>query len=228
MRPAAVLFDCDGVLVDSEPIAFALLGEELAAHGLIMDLAEMRGLFLGGTMKQVAEAARARGAALAPDWVERFYENLYNRLADGTPLIAGVEALLDRLDEAAIPYAVGSNGTTRKMTTTLSQHPAIWARVKDRLFSGQELGFIKPDPRLYRHAAEALGVAPATAVVVDDSASGCRGGLSAGIRTLGFAEHDDGAALAALGAEVVHSMADVGRALGLGPERNAAAAGPVA
>lgn len=215
MKPAAVLFDCDGVLVDSEPIAFALLGDELSAHGLPMTETEMKTLFLGGTMKQVAERARALGAGLAPDWVERFYDALYRRLAVGTPLIAGVEAVLDRLDAAAIPYAVGSNGTTRKMMTTLSQHPAVWDRVKDRLFSGQELGHPKPDPRLYRTAAAALGVAPEACVVIDDSVAGCRGGIATGSRTLGFAPHDDGADLAETGAEVFHRMADLPGLIGL-------------
>lgn len=215
MRPAAVLFDCDGVLVDSEPIAFALLHEDLLAHGLDIPPNEMHRLFVGGTMKKVAETARRLGAGLTEDWVPHFYEQLYARLAAGTPLIAGVEAVLDRLDQAGILYAVGSNGTTQKMTITLSQHPPVWARVKTQLYSGQELGCSKPDPQLYRLAAQGLGVAPEACVVIDDSTPGCRGGVAAGIRTLGFAAHGDGADLAETGAEVFTDMADLPGLLGL-------------
>jgi HAD superfamily hydrolase (TIGR01509 family) len=211
----AVLFDCDGVLVDSEGISNALLCEDLAAHGLALDPGEVQRLFVGGTMAAVAEGARALGADLPGDWVERHYRRLYARLAEGTPLIAGVEAVLDRLDAAAVPYAVGSNGSTEKMTITLSQHPSVWARVKDHLYSGQELGCPKPEPGLYLHAATALGVDPAACVVVDDSPSGCRAGVADGCRTLGFDEHGDGARLTEVGAEVFHDMAEVPALLGL-------------
>ena len=68
MKPAAVIFDCDGVLVDSEPIAFALLAEEFSAHGMEMTRAEMQALFLGGTIKAVSEQARALGVGFPDDW----------------------------------------------------------------------------------------------------------------------------------------------------------------
>lgn len=215
MRPDAVLFDCDGVLVDSEPIANGLFREELLAHGLDMEPGEMHRLFVGGTVKGAAEIARGLGAALPEDWVPHFYERLYARLAAGTPLIAGIEDVLDRLDTAGIPYAVGSNGTTQKMQATLGQHPGVWRRVKDHLYSGQELGCPKPDPGLYLHAAQALGVAPEACVVVEDSANGARAGVAAGIRTLAFAANGDGADLAAVGAEVFHSMENLPGLIGL-------------
>ena len=130
-------------------------------------------------------------------------------------LIGGIEAVLDRLDAAGIPYAVGSNGTTQKMTVTLSQHPRLWARLKDRLFSGQELGCPKPDPGLYLHAATAIDAAPGACVVIDDSPTGCVAGVATGMRTLGFAEHGDGAALSAVGAEVFHAMDELPGLIGL-------------
>ena len=215
MTPAAVLFDCDGVIVDSEPIGHAMLRDDLARHGLDLPVAEVHRLFVGSTMGRVAAKARGLGAVLPDGWVDAFYARLYARLAEGTPLISGIEAVLDRLDAAGIPYAVGSNGTTQKMTVTLSQHPRLWARLQDRLFSGQELGCPKPDPGLYLKAAAALGAAPGDCVVVDDSPTGCVAGVAAGMRTLGFAEHGDGAALAAAGAEVFHAMDEMPGLIGL-------------
>ena len=75
--------------------------------------------------------------------------------------------------------------------------------------SGQEIGAPKPDPGLYLHAARALGVPPAQCVVVEDSATGCRAGVAAGMRTLGYAAGDDGAVLAREGAEVFRAMRDL-------------------
>lgn len=213
--PTAVLFDCDGVLVDSEPATFVLLGEDLAAYGLSLSPSEMERLFIGGTIEGVAEIARGMGAALPDDWVESYYTRLYARLAKNTPLIEGIPALLDVLDAAGIGYAVGSNGRVAKMRTTLGQHPETFARLKDRLFSGQELGCPKPDPGLYLHAARALGAEPAQCVVIEDSPTGARAARAAGMRCLGYAPHGAHPALAAEGAELFTSMAEVPALLGI-------------
>ena len=215
MTPRAVIFDCDGVLVDSEPAAFDLLAEDLAAHGLVLPRAEMERIFIGGTIAGVHVRARSLGATLPDGWVADFYERLYARLARGTPLVPGVLHLLDTLDAAGIPYAVGSNGSDRKMQVTLGQHPGLLDRFRDRLFSGQTLGAPKPAPDLYLHAAQALGQPPAACAVIEDSPTGARAAAAAGIPCFGFAPHDDGAALAAEGAILFRSMADLPRLLGL-------------
>ena len=215
MTPRAVIFDCDGVLVDSEPAAFDLLAEDLAAHGLVLPRAEMERIFIGGTIAGVHAKARSLGARLPDGWVAGFYERLYARLAEGTPLVPGVLDLLDALDAAGIPYAVGSNGSDRKMQVTLGQHPGLLDRFRDRLFSGQTLGAPKPAPDLYLHAARALGQPPAACAVIEDSPTGVRAAAAAGIRCFGYAPHGDGAALAAEGATVFQSMADLQHLLGL-------------
>lgn len=214
MRVQAVLFDCDGVLVDSEPATFEILQQDLAARGLQLGMAEMERLFIGGTIEKVRELANGLGAGLGPDWVEDFYRRLYARLRAGTALMPGVEALFDRLDAAGIAYAVGSNGRLAKMEATLGQHPALWARLRGRLFSGQDLGCPKPEPGLYLHAAAFLGVAQAACVVVEDSATGARAAAAAGMRCLGYAPHGPAPRLAAAGAELFADMAEVPRLIG--------------
>lgn len=206
MRPGAVLFDCDGVIVDSEGIGTAQIAAEIEALGIEMSRAEVIGLFVGKTLPGVATTMRTRGLPIPDGWARGVYDRLYAKLAEGTELIPGIDAVLDALDGAGIPYAVGSNGETRKMHTTLRQHPGVWRRVKDHLYSGQELGCPKPDPGLYLHAARALGVAPGACVVVDDSPTGCAAGIAAGMRTLGFAAAGGAEALAATGAEVFNDM----------------------
>jgi HAD superfamily hydrolase (TIGR01509 family) len=215
-RPGYVIFDCDGVLVDSEPAAVQLLAESFSRHGLPMTPAEIDLHFVGGTMAGAGQKARDMGARLPATWVEDTYEELYARLAAGTPLIDGIERVLDRLDAAGIGYAVGSNGSQRKMGITLGQHPALMARLAGRLYSGQDLLMTKPDPGMFLRIAADAGVDPAACAVVDDSASGVRAGVAAGMRTLGFAAHDEGLRLRSLGAEVFHRMADLPALLGLG------------
>ena len=215
MTIKAVLFDCDGVLVDSEPPTFQMLAEDFNRFGLTVTAAAVAERFIGGTIHDVAARARGMGADLPDGWANDFYERLFVRLAAGVPVIPGVEDVLDRLDAAGIAYAVGSNGVGRKMAITLGPYPRLWNRLKDRLFSGQELGMPKPMPGLWLHCASFLGVAPADCVAVDDSAVGCRGARAAGIRAMGFAVHGDGAGLAAEGATVFHRMADLPGLLGI-------------
>jgi HAD superfamily hydrolase (TIGR01509 family) len=215
MTPAAVLFDCDGVLVDSERPTFDLLAQDFAAHGLPVTPAEVSQRWTGLTVHMLHDRARAAGARLPDDWPARFYGRLYARLAQGVPLIAGVEDVLDRLDDAGIPYAVGSNGSMHKMGITLRPHRRLWARLAGRLFSGQDLGMPKPDPGLWRHCAAALGADPRACAVVEDALPGLAGAAAAGIAAYAYAPHGDAAALAATGAIPFHRMADLPALMGL-------------
>lgn len=204
----AVIFDCDGVLVDSEPETFRMLAEDLAEAGLALTPAELEPLFLGGTIPGVFREARQLGAALPENWVKTFYDRLYARLARGVPLIEGIPQVLDALDAAGVPYAVGSNGTTEKMLTTLGQHPGVMRRLKGRLFSGQELNMPKPDPGLYRHVAQFLGVDAVDCAVIEDSPTGARAARLAGMRCFAYAP-EGGAKLEAEGARVFRRMEDL-------------------
>jgi len=214
MKPAAVIFDCDGVVVDSEPIAFDLLATDLASHGLTIPRAQMETELLGGTMRNVWEKARSMGADLPEGWVDAFYEKLYARLAQGTPLIPGIEAVLDALDAAGLPYAMGSNGSPRKMEITMGQHPGLLARFHGRAFSGQAMGRPKPAPDLYLHCAAIMGVEPELCAVVEDSATGARAALAAGMRCFGYAPHGS-TGLAGAGAVLFADMARLPGLLGL-------------
>ncbi len=215
MRPAAVLFDCDGVLVDSEPITDRVIAESLTRHGLPLAAADIHALFLGGTMAGVADAARRRGAALPPDWADRIYDEMFAELARGTPLIPGIAAVLDALDAAGVPYAVGSNGPHAKMQVTLGQHPALHRRLRGRIFSRHDVGRPKPAPDLYLHAAATLGALPAACTVIEDSVPGVRAARAAGMGCLGYAPRGDGARLAAEGARPFGAMDDLPALLGL-------------
>lgn len=215
MIPAAVLFDCDGVVIDSEPPTFDLLAEDLSQRGLTLSHAEMERLFLGGTIERVGKIARELGGDIPDDWVPYFYDRLYARLAEGAPLIPGVLGVFKALDAVGVPYAIGSNGTGRKMEITIGQHPDLARRLQGRLFSGVDLKMLKPAPDLYLHAARALGADPLRCVVIEDSATGARAARAAGMRCMGYAPTGATAALLAEGAEPFARMADLPGLLGL-------------
>ncbi len=215
MKPSAVLFDCDGVLVDSEPITDRVLAANLARHGLALPEHEIGAMFLGGTIAGLGEEARRMGATLPATWVDDVYAEIFAVLARGTPLVPGIPALLDRLDAARIPYAVGSNGPHAKMDVTLGQHPEIRARLAGRIFSRHDVARPKPAPDLYLHAASALGAAPETCAVVEDSPTGARAALAAGMTCFGYAPGGDGARLASVGARPFRHMDELPALLGL-------------
>ena len=210
-RPAAVLFDCDGVIVDSEGPTFDLLIADLAAHGLPLTRHELETHYIGGTIETVATRARAAGARLPEGWVADIYARMYALLEKGTPLIPGILQVFDRLDQAGIPFAVGSNGPPEKMRISLGQHGLI-PRFR-AVLSGQSMGRPKPAPDVYLAAAAACGAAPRDCVVIEDSPSGARAALAAGIPCLGFAAHGPetppAQGLAALGIPLFHSMTDL-------------------
>lgn len=216
-RPDAVLFDCDGVIVDSEGPTLQLFIEDLAVHGLPLTLEAFESEFIGGTVEMVAARARAAGARLPEGWVADFYRRMYAMLARGVPLVPGVIAVLDQLDRAGIPYAMGSNGSMEKMEITLGQH-GLMDRFR-AVLSGQAIGNPKPAPDVYLQAAVACGAQPERCVVIEDSASGAKAALAAGMRCFGFAAHgpDTPTArnLAALGLPMFGRMEDLPGLLGL-------------
>ncbi len=207
-----VIFDCDGVLVDSEVISNQVLVDNLAHHGLHLALRECMSLFVGGTMVGVRDKARALGAVLPEDWIDQVYAETYDRLRAGVPLVPGIADLLEALDQKGISCCVASNGSPDKMKITLGQN-GLWDRFKDVVFSAHVLGTGKPDPKMFCLAAEHFG---ATApVVIEDSHSGVTAAIRAGMRCLAYAPHGGGEKLADLGAEVITEMSQANGLLGL-------------
>ena len=215
MNRAAVLFDCDGGIVDSEPITDRVIAANLTRHGLAVAPQEVHRLFVGGTMASVGDYASRHGAQLPADWLSAIYAEIFDELAKGTPLVPGIGTVFDALDRAGIPFAVGSNGPHAKMAVTLGQHPEILSRLRHRVFSREDVARPKPAPDLYLHAARALDAHPSRTAVIEDSATGIRAARAAGMQAFGYAPDGGGANLAAEGAHVFHRMADLPALLGL-------------
>jgi HAD superfamily hydrolase (TIGR01509 family) len=205
-----VIFDCDGVLVDSEPVVTGLMARYFSAHGLPLEPAEVHDLFVGGTLRGAGAEAAQRGAVLPDDWFEVFTAQMFDLLRQGVPLISGVVELLDALDAAGVATAIVSNGSMDKMQITLAPW-GLLDRFEGRIFSGYEHGAPKPAPHMVLAAMQQAGVDAKGTVMIDDSPAGCRAGVAAGVRTFGFATEGQDGALADVGAEVVGTMAQIQR-----------------
>jgi len=213
VTPKLVIFDCDGVLVETESVTDQVLSTYFKACGAPMHRDEIRSLFSGGTMESAGQEAQRRGATLPTNWLDEVYERMFAALAKGVMVFPGLIDVLDRLDELGIAQAVASNGPMDKMKISLGPS-GLWDRLEGRIFSRQSYA-PKPMPDMLLAACEQAGVTPAEAVMIDDTTAGTRAADAAGMRAIGFAEASDAEALKATGHPVAHSMAEVRKLLGV-------------
>lgn len=179
-----VIFDCDGVLVDTERLAVRVDVAVLAELGWAMTEADVVERFMGrsdGYM--VAQIEAHLGRSLPPNWEEPFqpwYRKAFE--AELTP----VPGILDALDDIAIATCVASSGTHEKMRYTLGL-TGLYDRFAGRIFSVTEVAHGKPAPDLFLHAANQMGTPPADCAVVEDSRYGIEAARAAGMRAFGYA-----------------------------------------
>jgi HAD superfamily hydrolase (TIGR01509 family) len=213
--PQLVIFDCDGVLVDSEPLTNAVIAENLRGYGLDISGKEAQSRFVGGTMAGVAERIRDNGIALPDTWVDEIYAAIYQRLRQGVEKIEGIEPALTALTEAGIQICVASNGAEAKMDITLGQTGLI-KHFEGRIFSAHTIGLhlAKPDPGLFLHAAKTMQADPRDCVVIEDSVTGATAAKAAGMRCFGYAADSDADGLRAQGAVIFNDMIQLPRMLG--------------
>jgi HAD superfamily hydrolase (TIGR01509 family) len=179
----AVIFDCDGVLVDSEPISNRVLAELLTQEGLPMTAEESVEAFMGRAWKTVPAWAEAQGAPLPEGFRRRYLDAMFAVFEEELQPVPGVVAALDAI---SLPNCVASSASIEKMRFTLG-HTGLWERFEGRIFSATEVAHGKPAPDLFLHAAASMGWEPAECAVVEDSPAGVEAGLSAGMTVFGYA-----------------------------------------
>ncbi|MBU8536477.1 HAD-IA family hydrolase [Falsiroseomonas tokyonensis] len=181
MTIEAIIFDCDGTLVDSETIGAAVLAEALAEEGLAMTEAEVLHAFRGARLASCMAAVSTRlGRPLAPDFEPRLRDRTALALRQGLREIAGATALVRAL---SLPFCVASNAPRAKTELNLTV-TGLLPHFVGRIFSAYEVGSWKPDPGLFVHAAATMGAAPARCLVVEDSEPGVQAALAAGMQVL--------------------------------------------
>jgi HAD superfamily hydrolase (TIGR01509 family) len=179
-----VIFDCDGVLVDSERIAIRVEAEFLAELGWPLTEAEIVERFMGHTSEYMDEAIEAQlGSRLPQDWKDQFHRRYRDAFAAE---LVPVEGILEVLDQLTVPTCVASSGSHDKLRFTLG-HTGLYERFEGRIFSGYEVANGKPAPDLFLHAAARMGADPARCAVVEDTLYGVLAARAAGMRAFGYA-----------------------------------------
>lgn len=215
MRPdaplALVIFDCDGVLIDSEAVANRVTADALASLGWFMTAEECQCRFLGMSLQDMCRAiAAARGCPVPPGWQAALAASLTETLAREAVMVHGAKDALDAVAALGLDWRVASNSGAAELAAKFVA-TGLADLVRGRVLSAEtviaEGGRGKPAPDLFLRAAASAGIAPARCLVIEDSVPGVRGAIAAGMRCLGFSPHHDGAELRAHGAEPFHDLA---------------------
>lgn len=212
MHFSLVIFDCDGVLVDSEPIANRVLAAYVTELGRPMTTEESIRIFVGHTMPEVAQIAGDYLGRPAPvdflDELQRRSEKAFERELKPIP---GIEELLSML---RVPFCVASNGTLAKMRSTLGV-TGLLPQFEAHMFCPDNVGVGKPDPGLFLAAAKRFHVEPEQCAVIEDGVLGVRAACAAGMAAYGYAPNGNGEALVDEGAVTFRSMGELATLLGL-------------
>lgn len=208
----AVIFDCDGVLVDSEPIAARVFAALLTEAGLPTTYEDSMRIYRGRSMSSCVMIATERlGHELPFDVVSRYYEEVEAAFPTELQPVPGVIEAIGRL---GLPDCVASSGPHHKMRITLGV-TGLWDHFEGRIFSASEVEHGKPAPDLFLHAAARMGFDPARTAVVEDSVPGIEAAVAAGMRALGYAAHSTPDELRAAGGEPFTDMAELPALLGV-------------
>lgn len=206
MRYKCVIFDCDGVLVDSEAIANQVIVDIANSHGARMDLAYAIEHFEGTSLQFVRASIEKLINQPLPDSFEQEYRRLsFEKFRKEIKPVAGIPELLNKL---TIPHCVASNGPTNKIILNL-ELTHLLKYFRGNIFSAYEIESWKPDPKLFVHAAKAMGFEPKDCVVVEDSIHGVRAAIAGGFDVYALCKPDKKDFFTQEGAKVIHSIKEL-------------------
>ena len=199
MNYKLVIFDCDGVLVDSEAIGNRFISEALTLAGIPISAEGALSKFLGGKLTQIKEDAEKQlGFSLPANWVDEIYKKQFSEFRKNLKSISGIEDVLDVLERINTPVCVGSNGPLNKMEVSLGV-TKLKDRFLGRIFSADQVENPKPAPDLYLYCADQMGVLPQNCLVIEDSPRGASAGVAAGMSVFGYTGGGDNSALKKVG-----------------------------
>jgi HAD superfamily hydrolase (TIGR01509 family) len=192
-----VIFDCDGVVVDSERIVFEVFGSFIRSLGVHLTDEETREQFLGRSLPDcMAIVERIRGKPPPPGALERYTADRDRVLRERVEPVAGIREVLETL---SIPFCIASSGGYDKMRITLGA-TKLMPLFEGRLFSATEVPRAKPAPDIFLFAAERMGASPARTAVIEDTVNGVLAGRAAGMTVSGYVDLTPAAKLAEAGA----------------------------
>jgi HAD superfamily hydrolase (TIGR01509 family) len=212
-----VIFDCDGVLVDSEVISNEVLARALTEQGLPTTLAQSRRDYQGLLLADIDSRAQARlGRPLAGDWLARYARERAAVFRRELRAVPGVAEAVRSIQAAGVAVCVASQGKLEKTRLSLKLTKLDSLFPDEALFSAYSVPRGKPHPDLFLHAAASMAAEPARCAVVEDTPSGVTAAVAAGMRAFGYAADSDEAALRRAGAETLVAMDELPSLLGLG------------
>ncbi|WP_102223747.1 HAD family hydrolase [Acidimangrovimonas sediminis] len=178
-----VIFDCDGVLIDSEVISARMLIAELAAHGVTIDMAHVARHFLGRSYPVVLQNVRETfGIDLPASFEADYRARLLAAFDRDLKVMPGVSEVIDGL---RVPYCAATSSSPPRARHSLML-TGLAARFEGRIFTASEVARGKPAPDLFLHAAARMGVAPARCLVIEDSLMGLRAARAAAMPVVHF------------------------------------------
>ena len=203
-----VIFDCDGVLVDSEGPSNRIVAAEVTALGWPMTEADSTALFVGHRLSDIPPVVEARlGRPVPEGWVEALRARMI--AAFGTvPAIPGAHAALGAVGAMGLPFRVASNSSHEEMDAKF-HHTGLGALVCRRQHSAHDVARGKPWPDVFLHAAAAEGVPPAACLVIEDSLPGIAAARAAAMRVVGLQTHGNAAALRDAGAHPIGTLSEL-------------------
>ncbi len=187
MKFDAIIWDCDGVLIDSEVLACGISAEFYTHAGYPMTAADYLRRFMGLSRAQIDDAIRqetGRDLAFDIDWTRRDAEREALFEAE-LKAIAGIEGLLAEMRALSLPMAIGSGSSLKRLEHSL-RLVKLWDAFAPHVYSSEQVARGKPAPDIYLLAAEKLRVAPARCLVIEDGVHGTHAGKAAGMTVYGF------------------------------------------
>jgi HAD superfamily hydrolase (TIGR01509 family) len=205
-----VIFDCDGVLVDSEAISNSLLAEALTAAGIPTTAEQALARYQGMLLSDIADDARTRGGKPLPDDFWGRYEHERARAFERSLRpIDGAAEVVAAVKAAGLRVCVASQGKRAKTELTLGVTGLRGLFAHDAIFTAYEVARGKPFPDLFLHAAAEMDTPVDRCVVVEDTTIGVRAAIAANMRAIGLASATDGEPMRDLGAHTITSLAEL-------------------
>ena len=220
MNFEAVLFDCDGVLVDSEPLTNGVLRDMLGELGWVMTVEQCMTQFVGkAVMDEVTTIEARTGFKMTEEWMATFRQRRNDALAAQLQAIPNIHGAVQAVHEHFKARIACASGADRQKVEMQLEKVGLMPYFEGRVFSGHEMPRSKPAPDVYLAAATALGVDPRRCAVVEDTVTGVTAGVAAGATVFGYSPggpgHSATEALLAVGAvQVFTDMAQLPALLG--------------
>lgn len=212
MKYKCIIFDCDGILVDSEAISSQVFIEMAETLGVKIDLEFAIENFSGVSIKNTLEYIATKAAKeLSDDFEKEFRRRTFELFKTDLKPVKGVSELLDKI---TVPYCVASSGPLEKLQLSLTVTNMI-GKFGNRIYSSYDIGSWKPNPEIFLHAAKEMGFKANECAVIEDSIAGIKAATAGGFDVFAFANNRNKNTMKDLGATVFFNMKELSQLLGI-------------